>query len=207
LDKVLSVRRLILLVGLLNAIGCAGEAQPPPGPSASQPAVSGNAVVSGQAPAGAIVSFESASGEPPLPEGPVVMDQYSRNFVPDLLFVRVGQLVEFRNSEDVDHNIRVLRNPTGTTVMDVSGSQNQVFTHTFQQPGSYDVSCDVHPGMRATIVASRTPYITAVNERGRFTLNDVPPGRYTMRVASGGRETSESVEVAAPKTELTRSGR
>ena len=113
-----------------------------------------------------------------MPEGPALMDQYGRQFVPDLLFVRVGQVVEFRNSEDVDHNIRVLRNPTGTTVMDVSGSQNQVFKHTFDRPGSYDVSCDVHPGMRATIVASRTPYAIGTDDRGTFTLKDVPPGGY-----------------------------
>lgn len=135
------------------------------------------------------------------------MDQYSRQFVPDLLFARVGQVVEFRNSEDVDHNIRVLRNPTGTTVMDVSGSQNQVFTHTFEQPGSYDVSCDIHPGMRGTIVVSRTPFVTGTDQGGTFTLNNVPAGRYTLKVSVGGRETSQEIEVKGPRTEVTPSAR
>ena len=123
------------------------------------------------------------------------------------MFARVGQVVEFRNSEDVDHNIRVLRNPTGTTVMDVSGSQNQVFTHTFEQPGSYDVSCDIHPGMRATIVVSRAPFVTGTDERGSFTLNNVPAGRYTLKVTVAGRETTQEIEVKWPRTDVTLSAR
>lgn len=163
--------------------------------------------MAGRAPLGAIVALEPIGVELPPPEGPVVMDQYSRQFIPDLLFARVGQVVEFRNSEDVDHNIRVLRMPTGATVMNESGSQNQVFKHTFDQPGSYEVSCDVHPGMRATIVASRTPFVTGTDQRGVFTLRDVPPGRYTLKVATAGRETTQEIQVAAPRTDVNLVGR
>jgi Copper binding proteins, plastocyanin/azurin family len=143
----------------------------------------------------------------PLPEGPALMDQYGRAFVPDLLFARVGQVVEFRNSEDVDHNVRVLRNPTGTMVMDVSGSQHQVFRHTFDQPGSYDVSCDIHPGMRGTIIVTRTPWASGTDDRGMFTLRDVPPGDYTLRVLAAGRDTTQPVTVRGPRTEVTLAGR
>jgi hypothetical protein len=191
---------------LLLAFGCSrssAPAAPADAASGREGGTGGPAIVSGQASPGAIVALEPREGELPLPEGPVILDQYSRAFVPDLLFVRVGQVVEFRNSEDVDHNIRVLRSSTGTTIMDVSGSQNQVFTHTFEQPGTYDVSCDVHPGMRGTIVVSPTPFITAANERGGFTLERVPAGRYTMKVSTGGRETTKEIEVIAPRTEVS----
>ncbi len=138
-----------------------------------------------------------------MPEGPAIMDQFSRSFIPDLLFVRVGQVVEFRNSEDENHNIRVLRNPTGATVMDVSGSRNQVFTHTFEQAGSFDVSCDIHPGMRATIVVARTPFVTGTDERGNFTLANVTEGRYALKVVASGRETAQQLDVKGPRTEVT----
>ena len=146
--------------------------------------------------------LEPASGEVPLPEGPAVLDQYGKAFVPDVLFVRVGQLVQFRNSEDVDHNIRVLRQPTGTMVMDVSGSQNQVFTHTFDQPGTFEVSCDVHPGMRGTIIATRTPYTAETDGRGGFVLRDVPAGRYVLIVLAAGQQKVQPVTVVSPKTDL-----
>jgi plastocyanin len=207
LSRMMARAPAIVLVFLMSACSRPDTTTP----AAAQPALladsAGPSVVTGRAPIGAVVMLEPAGAEPAMPAGPAVMDQYGRQFVPDLLFVRVGQVVEFRNSEDVDHNIRVLRNPTGTTVMDVSGSQHQVFKHTFDQPGSYDVSCDVHPGMRATIVASRTPYAVGTDDRGAFTLNGVPPGEYTLRVLVSGRETNQTVTVKAPRTEVTLAGR
>jgi hypothetical protein len=146
--------------------------------------------------------LEPAGGEPPLPEGPAVLDQYGKAFVPDVLFVRVGQQVEFRNSEDVDHNVRVVRNPTGTMVMDESGSKNQVFMHTFEEPGTFEVTCDVHPGMRATIVAARTPFAVESDARGAFVVERVPAGAFTLKVLAAGRETSQPVTVVAPKTDV-----
>jgi hypothetical protein len=208
------MRRATALLVVLLTTACSGSGQPqPPAPAspptaAARPAdLSAPAVVTGRAPIGAVVTLEPIGKELPLPEGPAIMDQYGRAFVPDLLFVRVGQVVEFRNSEDVDHNVRVLRNPTGTTVMDVSGSQHQVFKFTFDQPGSYDVSCDVHPGMRGTIIASRTPWASGTDERGTFTLKDVPPGDYTIRVLAAGRESTQPVTVRGPRTEVTLAGR
>jgi hypothetical protein len=205
-----STAALILVV---VAIGCSESNAPGAPPATATPAApaaaagsAAPALVTGQAPPGAIVSLEPLDGEFPLPEGPVILDQYSRAFVPDLLFARVGQVVEFRNSEDVEHNIRVLRNPTGTTVMDVSGSQNQVFKHTFDQSGTYDVSCDIHPGMRGTIVVSSTPFITGTDERGGFTLRDVPVGRYTLKVLANGRETTKEITVTSPRTDVSAIG-
>lgn len=133
-----------------------------------------------------------------MPEGPAILDQYSRQFVPDLLFVRVGQTVEFRNSEDVDHNVQVMRQPTGTTVMNESGSNGQVFTHVFTQSGWYDVVCDVHPGMRATIVATTTPYAALAGNDGAFSIAGVPRGQYTLASLVNGRETSLPVSVESP---------
>ena len=120
--------------------------------------------------------------------------------MPDLLFVRVGQMVEFKNSDDVDHNVQVLRRPTGTTVMNESGSKGQVFRHVFEQPGSYDVDCDVYPGMRATIVATTTPFTALANQEGSFTINNVPPGKYVVKSTIGGRDIAEELTVTAPRT-------
>ena len=159
-------------------------------------------MVTGRTVPGAIVMLEPADKAVPLPEGPAILDQYGKAFVPDVLFVRVGQVVEFRNSDDTDHNIRVLRNPTGSTVMDVSGSQHQTFTHTFDQQGIFDVSCDVHPGMKSLIVATRTPFAAETDGRGGFLLRDIPPGAYRLEVLAAGRETSTDVTVASPKTDV-----
>ena len=131
------------------------------------------------------------------------MDQYSRQFVPDLLFVRVGQVVEFRNSEDVDHNVQVLRQPTGTTVLNESGSKGQVFKHVFEQPGWFDVVCDVHPGMRGTIVATTTPFAAWAGQDGAFTMSNVPQGQYVLKTLANGQETSRDISVDSPRITVT----
>jgi hypothetical protein len=131
-----------------------------------------------------------------MPEGHAVLDQFSKAFVPETLFVRVGQPVIFKNSEDQLHNVTVVRTRTGTGVFNVSQNQGDVHTHTFEQPGEYDVTCDVHPGMRATIVASNSPYAVYADSRGAFSFQNVPPGSYRLKVFAGGREAERTVDVA-----------
>ncbi|MGQ0735907.1 MAG: cupredoxin domain-containing protein [Acidobacteriota bacterium] len=205
--------RLAALIATSLALSACSSSEPratsasSAGPAEAPAAASGVGTVSGQAPPGAIVALEPVGSEPARPPGPVVMDQYSRAFIPDLLLVRVGQVVEFRNSEDVDHNVRVQRIATGATVMNESGSQNQVFKHTFDQTGSYEVSCDVHPGMRAIIAVTRTPFAVSADPRGVFTLMNVPDGTYVARVSGAGRETSQEIRVQGPTTEVNLTGR
>lgn len=195
-------------LALQMVVGCNASPQPSPGPAASAPtqddASSGRATVTGTAAPGAIVTLEGLDSPPaPLPDGPAVMDQYAKQFVPDLLFVRVGQVVEFRNSEDTDHNVQVLRMPAGITVMNESGSKGQVFRHVFEHAASYDVNCDIHPGMRATIVATTAPFATLTTPAGQFTIPDVPAGKYLLTSTMPGRDVTQEVAVAAPLTTVS----
>jgi hypothetical protein len=138
-----------------------------------------------------------------MPEGNAVMDQFSKAFVPETLFVRVGQPVTFKNSEDQLHNITVVRSRTGREVLNISQSQGDVHNHTFEQAGEYDVSCDVHPGMRATIVASATPYAVFADASGTFAFANVPVGQYKLKVSADGRDSERTVSVAGGRVELT----
>jgi hypothetical protein len=168
----------------------------------------GLSTVLGKAPAGAVVSLEPADGrEVPLPPGPAVLDQLGKQFVPNLLMVRVGQPVEFRNSEDMPHNVFVIRRRVGSTVFDVSTDPFQRYTHAFDRAGEYEVSCTIHPGMNATIIATRSPHAAVADARGGFTILNVPPGAYTLIVSDAGSPTETPVEVAGPVTELAGAGR
>jgi hypothetical protein len=123
------------------------------------------------------------------------MDQFAKAFVPETLFVRVGQPVTFKNSDDQLHNITIVRSRTGTTVMNISQNEGDLHTYQFAQSGEYAVTCDVHPGMRATIVASTTPHAAYVDGSGRFAFQNVAPGRYSLRIAADGRDIERMVEV------------
>ncbi|HXG90505.1 MAG TPA: plastocyanin/azurin family copper-binding protein [Vicinamibacterales bacterium] len=193
------------LAGIVFSAACsANDSRSPEATQTPPPAAVSlsHATVTGTAVPGAVVEIVPVGNELPLPEGPLIMDQYSRQFIPELMFVRAGQVVEFRNSEDVDHNIQVLRQPVGTTVMNESGSKGQVFPHTFEA-GSYDVVCDIHPGMRAMIVASTTPYVTMADNQGAFTLMNVPVGRYTAKTHVQGRPVAKEIEVTAPTASVS----
>jgi plastocyanin len=198
------MRSAVALLALLT-LGCSRDAGEPP----ARPASGGNEAatatathVTGRAPAGAIVMLEPLDAPAPMPEGPAVMDQFSKAFVPETLFVRVGQPVTFKNSEDQLHNVTVTRARTGAGVFNISQNQGDVYTHSFDQVGEYDVNCDVHPGMRATIIAASTPYATYVDNRRMFSLVNVPPGKYKLQVFAEGRSSDGVVDIAGATLDL-----
>ncbi|HEX6214844.1 MAG TPA: plastocyanin/azurin family copper-binding protein, partial [Vicinamibacterales bacterium] len=125
-----------------------GSSAPPASSSSSAPPTATTSEVTGTVPRNSIVTLLPAQPAP-MPEGPAVMDQYAKQFVPNVLYVRVGQPVEFRNSEDMPHNVTVMRRGTGAEVFNVSTEPQQKYVHTFDRVGQFDVTCDIHPGMQA----------------------------------------------------------
>lgn len=182
---------------------CGSGSPAPTAAPASAPATATVAEVTGTAPSGAVISLAPAGTAVPLPEGPAVMDQYSKQFVPNVLYVRVGQPVEFRNSEDMGHNVTVNRRGTGAEIFNVGTEPQQKHAHTFDRAGQYDVLCDVHPGMQATVIAATSPMAAVSDDSGRFTIANVPAGAYTLSATFEGRTVEQTVEVRGPRTEVT----
>jgi plastocyanin len=184
----------------------ASTGQPAAAPAAgSLPAGSTDVapVVAGKAPPGAIVTLEPASSKTvPMPEAAAVMDQYGKQFVPGELFVRVGQPVEFRNTEDQVHNVIVKRSGTGANVFHVSTDPSEKYVHTFDRPGRYDVSCDLHLGMAATIIATTSPYFAVADANGDFTIRNVEAGSYKLTALVSGQNLERSIEVAGARTQV-----
>jgi hypothetical protein len=199
--------RQLFIALVLTQIACAGPAESPETISPADDAASPVTTVIGRAPAGALISLEPVGGPPPLPEGPAILDQFSKAFVPETLFVRVGQPVIFKNSEDQLHNVNVTRSRTGTGVFNISQNQGDTHTHTFEQAGEYTVTCDVHPGMVATVVATTTPYAVYSTPGGTFELPNVTPGQYTLRVLSGGTTSERTIEVKGRRLDVGNVGR
>lgn len=184
----------------LITAACGSPASTPAPPPPSAPAAApGMSEVTGSAPAGAVVSLVATTGAEP-PAEPAVMDQYSKRFEPGLLYVQVGQPVEFRNSEDMPHNVTVTRRGPGTTIFNVGTEPQQKYTHSFDRAGQYDVSCDVHPGMEAVLVVAHGSRATVADESGKFAFSHVPVGDYTMRVTFEGRTIEQALTVTAPQT-------
>jgi plastocyanin len=189
---------------LATALATAGCGTPPGEPAAPAPAGPvTSSEISGTVPKNALVSLLPAAADAPMPDGPAVMDQYSKQFVPTVLYVRVGQPVEFRNSEDMPHNVGVTRRESGSSIFNVGTEPHQKYVHTFDRVGQYDVKCDVHEGMEATVIATRGTINTIADDSGRFTLPNVAVGSYRLSLNFQGRTVEQALDVKAARTSVS----
>ena len=189
-----------ILFCLLGA-GCTSSSPLSSAGAAPAPAATSSDVI-GIAPKNAIVTLIPASGEPPMPAEPAVIDQVSKQFLPHTLMARVGQPVEFRNSEDMPHNVTVLRRESGSEVFNVSTDRGQKYVHSFDRVGQFDVKCDIHEGMEATVIVTRGPMTAIAGDDGRFSIPNVAFGSYKASVTFSGQTVEQPIEVSGARTEL-----
>jgi hypothetical protein len=201
--------------------GCGNDSEPPTPPAAGNTAVEQPAqasesletavagrvpVVPGGVPTVVVLEPRTPREFPPQVQPPV-MDQISLTFTPGIIFARTGQPAEFRNSDDVLHNVRVRSEATREGTFNVAIPTGGAYTFTFEQEGFYDVGCDIHPGMAAMVVVSSTPYVTLADAEGRFGLPGVAPGSYRLMVYAGVDTIERPVEVGAGRTEVDATAR
>ena len=179
-----------------------GQAPAPATPAATPAPAATTSEVTGIVPKNAIVTLLPASGAPPVPAEPAVMDQISKQFLPRTLLARVGQPVDFRNSEDMPHNVTVIRRESGREVFNVSTDRGQNYVHTFDRVGQFDVKCDIHEGMEATVIVTRGPMTTIAGDDGRFSLPNVAFGSYVLSLTYSGQTVEQAVEVSGERTEV-----
>jgi plastocyanin len=208
-------RRVLFAIALATwCAGCASEpvdeipAETPTVKSAPAAADAGGATVIGKAPAAkgglaAVVILKPAVDRefPPAAYSPV-MDQISLSFIPPVLFVRTGQAAEFRNSDEVLHNVRVYEDETKEPAFNVAIPTGGSYAYTMKRDGFYNVGCDIHPGMAAVIVATATPYSTLAASDGAFSIEGVTPGDYKLTVYADVEKIERDVTVSNARTDL-----
>ena len=97
---------------------------------------------------------ENTSGTAPagiegVPEGAPFIDQDGLDFSPGELTVAAGEKVYFKNSESAIHTVTIEdENVSGTMERD------DIFAWQPPGPGEFEVTCDFHPQMRATITVN-----------------------------------------------------
>ena len=142
-----------------------------------------------------------------VPTEPVRMDQFGLAFIPGVLVARAGQEVAFTNGDDVLHNVHLSASATRETVFNIATPIAGAYLHTFDAPGTFTLSCDVHPAMAAYILVTEAPYATVAERDGQFELLGVPPGRYVVSVWSvDAAQRSERVVDVEVDTELRLAG-
>ncbi|MQA29931.1 MAG: hypothetical protein GEU82_08845 [Luteitalea sp.] len=195
-----------------SSTGSAPAAGDAPATAASAPPAAtpeaGPQTVNGKLPASiggfpSIVIFEAhAAVDEAGPPAAPYMDQVQQTFIPGILMVRTGQPVEFRNSDEVLHNVRVREDATHSPAFNVAIPTGETYTFTFPRDGFYDVGCDIHPGMAAQVVSTGSPYTAVADADGAYAIPDVPTGTYKAIVYSGTQKIERDVAVTGGQTRL-----
>jgi plastocyanin len=173
-------------------------------PAFSQVALAGDIVgkitVKGARHAGdAVVYIDEIPGkEFPPPKEPALMDQLNMAFVPHVLPVVAGTKVNFRNSDDVLHNVFTPDKCADKFNLG-SWAKGEMRPYTFEKAGCVAVIlCNVHPEMEAYVVTLQNPYFAVTDKEGNFVIKDVPEGKYTLKVWHEKLKTKPQ-EVTVPK--------
>ncbi len=149
--------------------------------------LTGSALASGKPALNTVVWLESSDAAPLAPQpAKVVLDQRNLTFLPHVLAVRVGTTVEFPNNDKVFHNVFSFRDGKKFDLgMYPKGASKRIV---FDRPGLARLFCNIHPNMAAYVMAIDTPYFAVTNDRGTFSIADVPPGRYTYHAWRPGAQ-------------------
>jgi plastocyanin len=106
--------------------------------------------------------------------------QKDQCFVPRVLPVAVGAVVDFPNLDPIFHNVF---SASPAKRFDLGkyprGHSKSV---TFDKPGLVRVYCDIHSPMEAFVLVLSTHVFAQPDANGAFTLPPVPPGRYTLHI-------------------------
>ncbi|HLF94348.1 MAG TPA: carboxypeptidase regulatory-like domain-containing protein [Planctomycetota bacterium] len=115
------------------------------------------------------------------PKEPVVVDQDGCCYKPHVLGIMVGQPLKVKNSDPLAHNVHGLPFINKEfNFMQLKGQENIV---TFRKPESpIKVKCDIHNWMWVWAHAFDHPYFAVTDDAGKFTIRDLPPGKYTLEV-------------------------
>ena len=113
-------------------------------------------------------------------------------FLPALLPVQVGTKVEFPNLEkDTYHNIFSYSPTKRFDLGRYRPDEKPVPSVVFDLAGLVTLRCDIHEHMRGLILVLATPHFVVTDESGRFRLNGLPAGHYTLKAWIDSRTTRE----------------
>lgn len=111
----------------------------------------------------------------------VTLDQNGCVYKPHVAVVPTGATVDILNSDGILHNIHTY-STANPPFNKAQPKFKKVLTAEFNKPETIKVTCDAHGWMLGWMIVSDQPYVAVTDEKGDFTLKDVPPGHYKLEV-------------------------
>ena len=115
-----------------------------------------------------------------LYQQPIVLDNIRCRFAPHALFVRTGQRLTLKNSDEVGHNCHIITFANEENVNLPSGGSVDVrLSNPDRTPGN--VVCDIHKWMDAVLLVREEPYAAISTVDGTFRIENIPAGSWKFQ--------------------------
>jgi hypothetical protein len=121
-----------------------------------------------------------AKKEYPVPAAPAKLDQRGCQYFPHVLGMMVGQSIQINSSDATLHNVHALpKNSKPFNLPFPKAGMSR--TQSFSSPEvMVKVRCDVHNWMSAYIGVLDHPFFAVTDDQGRFSIPNLPPGKYEV---------------------------
>ncbi|MBI4244146.1 MAG: carboxypeptidase regulatory-like domain-containing protein [Planctomycetes bacterium] len=146
---------------------------------------------------------KGAKGKRPKEDDKYTIDQLKCVYIPHILIARRNKKIEVTSSDEVTHNINISGKKNKSE--NILAGPKKSITYTPQFEEELNVLCNVHTWMKAYVVVVNNPnYATVTDDKGKFTIKDIPEGKYTLRIWHEElKELTKEIEIKADqKTEL-----
>ncbi len=100
--------------------------------------------------------------------GKVVNVQRNSSFVPDLMVLRAGTKVDFRNDDKIYHNVFSLTPGSEFDLGLYRGGESKPTN--FDEPGEVDVFCNIHPNMVAKVLVLQNDFFANPSSDGTYKI-------------------------------------
>jgi plastocyanin len=106
----------------------------------------------------------------------VVFDQKNCVFVPHVIGFMKGQTIDIISSDPVGHNVNAKMRANGASNNLLGPGQKTTFTPKAAEGRPSEVTCDIHPWMKAYWLILDNPYFAVTDENGNFEIKNAPAG-------------------------------
>jgi hypothetical protein len=151
-----------------------------------------------------LVALEPAAGsEPPVAPPQVVWELVGESFGRPVIGAPVGAEVVIKNVSLTARSLSATEDPKLVPPDPINPTGSRSFRTS--EVGLYTIGDPAAPHLKGTLVVVGTRHVASVDDTGRFVLEDVPEGKYTLRVfyADAWLDIATEVQVGAKgKTEV-----